>query len=195
MKKGIVNCLLLTSLILGGCINLKPRTDDVKQYSLGRVNAVYPNLTGAPAIHIERPSLPGYLDSNRLQYRKGDGEVCSISMARWAEPLSEGVARALGESIQLQGNIATAYPWPQLKGSHKLKVQFHQFSGSADGRIQVHATWQLTSTAGQFSVDSVFNASQLAWEPGDAVSLIEGLNAALLELSADISEKLPLYAK
>ncbi len=186
--------ILLSSLALVSCVNLKPKADSVKLYSLGPTHVVSPPEDAKPSVHVARPSLPTYLISNRLQYRSADGEVRSIVAARWAEPLQEGVARALAEWLQVQAvkpaAVGTYYPWQQPDGSLVVRVHLHQFCGSEDGRILFQAAWQLESSAGVSLAAGIYQPEGLSWMPGDAKSLIAGLNAALQGLSAQVAEQL-----
>ena len=185
--------ILLSSLALVSCVNLKPKADSVKLYSLGPAHVTALPEDAQQAVHVARPSLPSYLISNRLQYRSADGEIRSIVAARWAEPLQEGVARALAEWLQVQAEAAavgTYYPWQQPDGSLVIRVQLHQLSGSEDGRILFQAAWQLESSAGVPLATGIYHPEGLSWVPGDARSLIAGLNAALQGLSAQIAEQL-----
>ena len=185
--------LFLLCCTLTGCVNLKPKADTVRLFVLGSVDAVYESGSpGRGAFYIGRPDLPAYLEGTRLQYRHMDGEVESLSGARWAEPLQEGVARALNEFIgSAQENSSDGYyPWPKLSSATpQVRVRLLQFGAIADGRIQLNANWQIEGQGGVVA-QGTFIAEGFKWQPSDPKSFVAGLNQALEALAAEIAAAL-----
>lgn len=182
--------LLLLCCGLTACVNLKPKADTVRMFVLGSVDAVAePSAQSPGAVYIARPDLPAYLDGSRLQYRHADGEIQSLRGARWAEPLQEGVARALSEFIGgAQGHSTDGYyPWPKLStATPQVRVRLLKFGATADGRIQLAANWQIEGPGGVVCQSS-YVADQFEWQLGDPQSLVAGLNQALKALAAEIA--------
>jgi uncharacterized lipoprotein YmbA len=138
--------LLIVSFALTACVNLKPKPDSVRLYLLGPVTASAVEAPVGRGIYIARPDLPTYLEGNRMQYHGEGGELQSVYGARWGEPLQEGIARAISELITQQSGRPGSrfYPWPKSSDqAAELRVQFHQFGATADGRVQLTANWQL----------------------------------------------------
>jgi len=120
-----------------------------------------------------------------LQYRSANSEVVSLSKARWVEPLDQGIARTIGELLLESGNhtVSGYYPWPQQnRNAAQLKVSFFRFGGSADGKIELSAYWELEGADGVVENQGPFTAEGIEWQVGDAESLVAGLNQALVEL-------------
>jgi uncharacterized lipoprotein YmbA len=183
--------LLFLCFGLTACVNLKPKPDTVRLYVLGPLDtAVESGVLSGPAIYIARPDLPTYVDGTRLQYRRQGGELRSLSGARWAEPLQEGVSRALSEYLSSQHAINGYYPWPKLSSvTSQVRVRFSQFGATADGQIQLSAHWQIEGPEAVVR-EGVFAAADLKWQTDDAQSMVAGLNEALQALAADISNSL-----
>ena len=180
--------LLILSCGLTACVNLKPTAHSVQRYVLGPVVSAVPVGAGFD-LYVARPDLPIYLEGNRMQYRGGDGELQSLSGARWGEPLQEGIARALSELVAQQrgGSGGGFYPWPQSSAQATvLRVQFCQFGATADGRVQLAANWQLEGAGGSVTSQGSYVSEELTWAPGEAPSLVAGLNAALAVLAQEI---------
>ncbi len=181
--------LLILSCGLTACVNLKPTAHSVQRYVLGPVAAVTVQASAGSDLYVARPDLPTYLEGNRMQYRGEGGELQSLYGARWGEPLQEGIARALSELVAQQsgGQGGGFYPWPKSSAQATvLRVQFYQFGATADGRIQLAANWQLEGVGGLVTSQGAYIAEELTWTPGQAPSLVAGVNAALVVLAQEI---------
>lgn len=185
--------ITLSGLLLGGCVNLKPTPDVTRQFALGPVGAeIAPGEAakeGAMAVYVMRPFLPVYLDNSRIYFRSLDGEVSSLRAARWAEPLTEGIARAVALYLNARDGIDALgyYPWPEIDpGLPRLTLRFHQFEAAANGVVQVVARWTLRSQGGDV-LEGTFESAKLAWTPGQPETLIAAYNEALEALVARIS--------
>ena len=185
--------LSIVSVGLTACVNLKPRVDATKTYVLGPVELP---IAGASQQtergYVARPQLPVYMEGTTLKVRSTDGEIRSLDGARWAEPLEDGVARALSHFIELKsGGVKSGfYPWAQSsKTTNTLYVKFHQLIATADGRIQVSASWELKRASGT-PLTGVFTSVDEEWISGDAQSMVAGVNAAIEALAGQISDSL-----
>lgn len=179
-------CLTLVT----ACVNLKPKSAPMQLYALGPIMQAAPQQAGPHAmqVYVARPSLPAYLDSKQLLFRSNNGEVKHVATARWAEPLDDGIARATSEYL---GLVATSvskayYPLKKPAGTAALKIQIQQFNGTEGGQVQFQADWQLENAEGKLLKRGSYLADSLSWAPGDASSLVAGLNTALSEMATAI---------
>lgn len=185
--------LFIAACCLSACVNLKPREDRTKMYVLGPIDL--PVSSSAQVVeqgYIARPQFPVYMEGSSLKVRSANGEINHLAGARWAEPLDVGVARALSHYIEAKsGGIKSGfYPWPQPSAvSNVLHVKFHQLIATADGRIQLSASWELKRATGAPQT-GVFTAVDGTWTPGDAQSMVAGVNAALEALAWQIFDSL-----
>jgi len=185
--------LLSICLVLVACVNLKPQPDSVVLYVLGPSDSRTVPADEPPSVYVARPDLPTYLEGSLLQYRQSDGAVKSLARARWAEPLQEGVARALSEFITLRSGHTTRgfYPWPPPGDASPLvRVRFYRFGGTAEGRIRISASWRIESGDAILAEGIYEPADEIEWRRGEADSLVEGLNTALEGLAAEIAASL-----
>jgi len=175
------------------CVNLKPVPSETESYTLGPVVAV-PTMQGSNSsetIYIMRPQVPTYLDGSRLSYRSASGEVKSMPGARWAEPLAEGIARAL--SLYLSGSslgvVEGYYPWPNTSpAASRLSLHFQRFGATDSGDVQVLVRWSLKRAGGQ-TISGQYLPQSLNWSVGEADSLIKAYNEALRALSREIEAR------
>lgn len=181
--------------LLSGCINLKPKPDMVRKYTLGKIGELVEGAAEIPgeqaAIFLMRPHLPGYLDSMELRYRSANGEVLAVDRARWAEPLHESLARALAQALSKYQPVVGYYPFPQIsEDSARLTVTFERFDALNDGSIQVVAHWTYRGLDGR-TKQGRYADSATGWASGDPDSLVAGYHAALAALAESLTGSLP----
>lgn len=177
-------------LVLPACVNLKPVPSQTKSYTLGPVEAQVPDaaITQKALIYVVCPQLPTYLDSAWITYLSADGELNKLADARWAEPLAEGIARAV--SLYLSGagvgSIEGYYPWPNAASkSTRLSLNFERIGALESGAVQVVVSWTLKQSDGT-SKGGRYNSDNLHWEVGQPETLVAALNSALRELADEI---------
>lgn len=178
---------------MSACIGLKPKPDNTKTYALGlfeptQVHSNTPTISG----YISRPQLPVYMEGSGLKIISEDGEITSLSEARWAEPMDVGIARTMNHYIEMLSSNLTSdfYPWTCKNGTaFKLQLDFDQLVATIDGRILISANWSYKYGDDQLK-RGFFNDSTIEWSPGDAQSMISGVNQVLRLLAADIVKAL-----
>lgn len=196
MKTATALILSFTTFLLTACINLDPEPDNTRRFALGPVAPaeVLTKETAAEALtlYLMPPHLPTYLNRKELLYRSADGEVVALPAARWAEPLADGVARALAHYLGCQAHIAVAgyYPWPQPAGPHaRLTLKFSRLDAAADGLFQIVAHWTLRLPDGSRR-SGVIETDDVPWQIGAAEPLVTAHNQALKALAASLAEAL-----
>lgn len=164
-------------LWLPACVNLKPKASLTKSYTLGPVgvSAVEDVRSSVEPIYILHPQVPAYLDSPRLSYRLASGELINMHNARWAEPLAEGIARAMSLFVSEAYSVETVghYPWPDtMPGASRLSLNFQRFGATASGEVKVVAYWELRRAEGD-TLKGQFVSAGLAWSVGEPDSLVQ----------------------
>lgn len=191
MRKRLITLTTLLGLLaLAGCVNLKPSPSQTESYILGPVNPVAESSAAkiVEPIYILRPQVPTYQDGSRMTYRKESGEVEDMPGIRWAEPLAEGIARAV--SLYLSSPKVSYYPWPNAtEEASRLSVNFQRFGATESGAVQVVAHWNLKRFGGQ-SLSGQFTSESLQWTPGQPETLVSAYNEALRKLALDIANRL-----
>jgi len=189
-----LSAAFLCLLGLAACVNLKPVPSETESFTLGPVEmtAKAQHGEGKEAIYIIRPQLPTYLDGSHLSYRSASGEVKSIPGARWAEPLAEGIARAM--SLYLSGSglgpVDGYYPWPNTTPeASRLSLNFQRFGATDSGVVQVVAQWSLKRADGR-TISGQYVSESPDWSVGQAESLIAAYNEALRALAHEVEKSL-----
>jgi len=179
---------------LAGCVNLKPVPSQTESFALGPVEMQAPDQSRQleNPIYIVRPQVPTYLDGSRLSYRSSSGEVINMPGARWAEPLAEGIARAV--SLYLSGSVHGVvegyYPWPNTsQNASRLSLNFQRFGATESGEVQVVAQWTLKPDQGEV-ISGQFVSDSISWQVGDPATLVAAYNEALRTIAMDVEKSL-----
>lgn len=143
-------------------------------------------------IYITRPQVPTYLDDSRLSYRSTGGEVMSMPAARWAEPLPEGIARAMSLYLSASDEIVVEgyYPWPNTSpDGTRLSLYFKRFGATDTGEVQILARWTWKQP-GKESRSGQFLSKSMRWQIGQPDSLVTAYNEALQALALELEKSL-----
>lgn len=137
--------------------------------------------------------LPGYLDRPELVVRRGS-EILPVAHTRWAAPLDDELARALGQQLgrALPGTDTAPFPWPRrFAPTHRLAVELDRFD-IEDGEAVLHARWSLmlegsrdTPVRRELRVRVAVTAAA-----DDAAARVAALSAALTRLSDAVAQAL-----
>ncbi len=189
--------ICLMAPVLAGCVNLKPKPDAVRKYTLGPVevsgSAEASALPERRTLYLMRPHLPGYLDSLELRYRSTDGAVLALPGARWAEPLEESLIRALAQEIGATGavDVVAYFPGPQLLevSPARLTLIVERLDALQNGAVHVSVGWMLRGVDGVVQ-RGVFETTELSWQVGEPASLVGAYNSALKALAESLTASL-----
>ena len=187
--------IFLTILLLGltSCIGLKPKSDNTKTYVLGLsdpVQSSFANIPGAKG-YIARPQFPVYMEGLKLKKISEEREIVDLPNARWAEPVEMGVARTISHYIErLSGGLSSDfYPWVRVdNAAFTLQLNFHHLIATHDGRILISADWECNYAGGKTET-GFFANNTMEWS-GNAQSMVDGINAGLEMLAAEIVDSL-----
>jgi uncharacterized lipoprotein YmbA len=183
----------LALALLGGCSLLKAQPDRSRFYTLSRVGARAPAPAGPQlVVGVRRVAVPDYLDRPELVTRVGPNEVRLSENDRWAEPLSDGVGRALHLDLSARLGAAAVYrdPWPQNAPIDTVvSVELIRFERLARGPAQLEARFAVRDP--KSTAPSVWHTLRLE-EPvagGDSAQTVAALSRALGRLSGQIAEE------
>lgn len=142
------------------------------------------------SVYIIRPQVPSYQVGMNLSYRLASGEVRGMPGVRWAEPLPEGIARAMSLFLfeSSPGMVEGYYPWPNTspEASH-LSLYFQRFDAIESGEVQVVARWTLKRSGGETQTGQ-YVAEELNWVVGQPETLVAAFNQALQGLAVNIEK-------
>ncbi len=91
-------------------------------------------------------TIPGYLDRPQLVQRIGANELRIAELARWAEPLREGIVRALQQDLvaACAARHVTLYPWTSSAQVRlTVAVDVLRFEPNPNGDAELVAGWSV----------------------------------------------------
>ena len=192
LRAGVGFAAVAAAIALSGCVNLEPPRDRVRDAALGPGGSLAgaDGAAGGVPLFVGRPDLPEYVRSKHLVYRREDGTLARLGGVRWAEPMEEGVARAVAEFLMRRGGVAVAgyYPWPRAgSGDLVLTTRFFRLGADAEA-VRLRADWTVRKN-GAIVAEGRYSAEPVPWE-GGASRYIDGWNAVLDALAGEVAAAL-----
>lgn len=181
-------------LALGGCAT--PSSVDFLTLTSPPQAAIRNN---AVAISVGPVTLPEYLKRNGLGRRDANGALHYSVTELWAEPLDQGIQRALVDSLSdaLDGTAVTIFPEPAaLRAHYAVSVSIRQLEAT-DALAAMAATWQLRPTlshslmptfSGRFNRENALGSPS---GPAVARAFSELLHALALEIANAVPAQAP----
>jgi len=147
-------------------------------------------------IGVRNVEVPAYLRTKSFAIRSNANEVAFLDLARWGEPLEQGVERVLVENLQALPNVARISMQPfrvKEQRDFDVLVQILACEGATDGSVHFLASWRIVaSTASANTVaEGNFEAAGLRWGGHDYSQLAAKLSDAVAGLSRDLAAALP----
>ncbi len=183
-----------------------PKADPTRHYVLAGPPPraeVAERAGGALIVGLRTVRVASYLDGKAMIVRRGENEIDYRDFARWAEPLSVGVARLLNARLLSAERVARVLPQPypfDVERDVDVAVTVRRCEGRVlpDGRSVVGFVCELELTraregagAGELLLRETFVGPEEVWVDGDFAALAGGLSRAVLALADRVVEALP----
>jgi len=146
--------------------------------------------SASPSVFVGPVSVPSGVDRKEMVLDTGPNEVQISDDYRWAEPLREGIARVLAETLGrelgtsrvLYSRIAQGMPV-----DYRVSVEVQRFDSSLARGATVDASWSVSTTGGA----PAKTGRTVAHEPdaaGDPAGLAAAHGRALQRVAGDIAK-------
>lgn len=177
-------------LVLTGCSVLRPIRDQSVHHLLNPLVPDRSLTNSSPAIAVNRPSLPSYLDRSQLVTRSG-GELMMSPLDLWAEPLDAGLARVTASNLsRLTGsmNIQPVKDFTTLDYTALLELKIARFDPEDSNQMLLQGTWKLQPVSGQTTGTHFFRiALPIPSSPSPMSARVTAMNQALEQLARQIA--------
>jgi uncharacterized lipoprotein YmbA len=197
--------LLSTAALFQGCQILpEPQVDPTRHYAVSIPEAAESSLPatqpGSLRVALRPVELPSYLRKGVLVVREGVNELVYNDYARWAEPLEQGVARALQLNLAAEPRIANVSLTTQGyddAADYLLTVKLRRAEGvrSTKSASSIHLVavfeWSTPGPTPSVVAGKAFTASDLPWDGRDYAALAQGLSTQLQQLAHEAAALLP----
>jgi uncharacterized lipoprotein YmbA len=151
--------------------------------------------SGGTAVFVRRVDVPAYLAKGHLVTLKGGIQVEYSTTASWAEPLDQGVARAVAENLSRSPRIRAVGFSPEAPlADHKYEVwiRLERFEGNDNGEVVLRAHWAVSSADSSEPIASrTVDIRRHGWQTGDYPGLVRLLSEELAEMSHGIARSIP----
>lgn len=190
-RPSLLATLVIATLLLG-CA----RTPPARYYKLSsRPFATETKASSAPdqtrSIGLGPVSIPEYLERTRIVRRLSENRVQIMENDRWAEPLSDGLPRVLGENLAalLGGDQVLNYPYGHEQTiEYRVVVSISRYEGGPDNDAELTASWQVLDSAGNELAQE--NSHYTVETDAGVEGLVAGLSELLWELARDLAAAL-----
>ncbi len=192
-------------LMLTGCSILPaPKTDPTRYYVLtspSSTEAAAPDRAeGTLVLGVKRIEIVPYLNGKDMVVRERGNEITYNSFARWAEPLTASISRALVGSLVQSDKVSRVYaqPFPFEVPRHydvSIRVVSCEGEREAGGGAVVRFSAQVEVTeakaGGAVVLRKEFVAPAAEWNGTDFGTLAAALSESINALGADVVAALP----
>jgi len=126
---------------------------------------------------------------------KGGIEVQYSATQRWAEPLDQGLSRAVAENLSRSSRIR-AYGFSPgespVDHSYDVWIRLDRFEGNDNGEVVLRARWSISSAGSSTPITSrTVDIRKSGWTPGDYPGLVRLLSKEVTEMSHQIAAAIP----
>lgn len=179
----------ITVLCLGTAMTGCSRSPQVNFYTLGTITGAKPAepLSAPPAVSVTQISLPDLVDRPQLVERLTGNRVEILEMQRWAEPLKDGIARLLVDTLanRLASDLVTAYPQTGVREpDYKVTLDIRRLDATSD-LVYLDAVWNVSRTSGGSIKTGRSNVQENRGREGYE-ALVAAYNRAIVSAGSDI---------
>jgi uncharacterized lipoprotein YmbA len=151
--------------------------------------------SGGIVVLVRRVDIPAYLAKTTLVTMKGGMEVQYAATERWAEPLDQGLARAVAENLSRNSRIR-AYGFSPgaspIEHSYEVWIRMEHFEGNDGGEVVLRAHWSVSSAGSSAPITGrTVDIHRSGWQPGDYPGLVRLLSEEVTEMSRQIAGAIP----
>ena len=126
---------------------------------------------------------------------RGGIEVQYAATERWAEPLDQGLSRAVAENLSHNSRIR-AYAFspgaPPVDHRYDVWIRLERFEGNDKGEVVLRGRWSISGggSSGQITARTV-DLRRRGWQPGDYPGLVRLLSEEVGDMSRQIARAIP----
>ncbi len=187
MKHPIALAIVLISLT--ACSTFKPVKDSAIRHLLEPLVPDRSLAIATPAIAINRPSIPSYLDRMQLITRK-EGQLMMSQLDLWAEPLDAAIARVTASNLSRltrSTNIQPVENFATLDYDTLLEMNITQFEPDAANQMILQGTWKRQPVTGKETSPHFFRLIvPIPTTPAPMSDRVTAMNQALEQLARQI---------
>lgn len=176
-------------MFLAACSPFSPVKDTAVRHVLEPLVPDRPLSSATPAIAINRPSIPSYLDQMQLVTRT-KGQLMMSKLDLWAEPLEAAIARVLASNLSRltsSTNIQPVENFATLDYTTLLEMNIAQFEPDDENQMVLQGTWKRQPVIAKETSSHFFRiVVPIPSSPTPMSARVTAMNEALEQLSRQI---------
>ena len=181
--------LILMMLLFAACSTFSPVKDTSIRHVLDPLVPDRALSAAPPALAINRPSIPSYLDRMQLVTRT-EGKLKMSNIDLWAEPLDAGIARVTASNLSrltLSTNIQPVGNFSTLDYAALLEMNIAQFEPNDANQMILQGTWKRQPVTGKETSSHFFRIIvSIPLTPAPMSARVAAMNQALEQLARQI---------
>ena len=189
MKRKILRCVLLMSVLLGACGTTVPPV----YYSLEDQAMSVAARATTPRVAIVQVKIPDALDRPQLLIRSAGNRLLLSEQRRWAEPLRQEIPRVvaddLGRLLDSSGVAALPVDVDRFTADFRVQLDVQRLDVVAGQGADLDLLWLLEPRQGKATVGRSTLREPLA-AGDDPAAPVAALRRALARASADIAAEI-----
>ena len=189
MKRKILRCVLLMSVLLGACGTTVPPV----YYSLEDQAMSVAARATTPRVAIVQVKIPDALDRPQLLIRSAGNRLLLSEQRRWAEPLRQEIPRVvaddLGRLLDSSGVAALPVDVDRFAADFRVQLDVQRLDVVAGQGADLDLFWLLEPRQGKVTVGRSTLREPLA-AGDDPAAPVAALRRALARASADIATEI-----
>jgi uncharacterized protein len=146
-------------------------------------------------VYVRRVEVPAYLAKTNLVTMKGGIQVGYSNDARWAEPLDQGISRAVSDYLSRRGGLRAYSFSPQAPPppyDYEVRIRIERFEGNDNGEVTLQARWEVTTSDSSEAIASrKVSLRRSGWRPEDYPGLVRLLSEEVDIMSRGIASSIP----
>jgi uncharacterized lipoprotein YmbA len=186
--------LLALLLVATGC-SIGGRSPAPQYFVLdARADAVSQPLRATIGVGPVR--VAPFLHNQRIVVREGGNHLRQLELQRWAEPLDQGIQRALLQNLQtLTDTKVRNFPWRQRGTPHyAVRLDVLDLDRLADGNARLEVIWIVEDLRGERLARSRRETFTAPTADRSAAALSDAYSALVLQLAQRIATALTAEA-
>ena len=187
----ILTCVAIAQLV-AGCVGSSPATRYYAFTSSDFVN----DTDGDLIISVGPFEFPEYLNRPQIVIRDQGTRLRVLKSDRWAEPLTEAVARRINRDLNSYLSSSVVYQFPSVTDfspDYKIRGRIYNFEANTDGTVVLRVRWGVLDRENNFALaprGDTFSTSITSID--DVAAVTKAMDSLISEFSLKIAADLEL---
>jgi len=183
-KTWFTSALVLSACLLSACSSSPRSLTYYLLHATGETS--YTSQGVSKAVVLDKLTLPEYLKHRGLVYQTSDTNLHISTSHLWAEPVDEGLTKALTSKLVSQGISLNRPDHYASEEAVHMALHISDFVSTYEGEVILSGQYAVTHASGEVAVHPFLIKTPL--ENDGFSSSIKAMRSAIAQLAEDIQE-------